>query len=172
MAKSWMMVENYVRIDQSQAHLCGWLLVRSTKSRDTWRKTRVCSWNSMPRLLRKNGTEMLLKGKSDLKSFLLRQWVTLKFYSARNSFFRIVQLLHNIELLKHLVVKKLISAVFVQVVIMDFRQIMGTKENLEKWADEQYKNSSQSYEKIVRKPRTCLAKAEREEIARFITKHK
>jgi len=51
------------------------------------------------------------------------------------------------------------------------RQIMGTKENLEKWADEQYKNSSQSYEKIVRKPRTCLAKAEREEIARFITKH-
>lgn len=53
-----------------------------------------------------------------------------------------------------------------------FRQIMGTKENLEKWADEQYKNSSQSYEKIVRKPRTCLAKAEREEIARFITKHK
>jgi hypothetical protein len=40
-----------------------------------------------------------------------------------------------------------------------------------KWADDQYKNSSQSYEKIVRKPRTCLAKAEREEIARFITKH-
>ena len=98
--------------------------------------------------------------------------MTFKFYSARNSFFRIVQLLHNIELLKLLVVKKLISAVFVQVVIMDFRQIMGTKENLEKWADEQYKNSSQSYEKIVRKPRTCLAKAEREEIARFITKHK
>lgn len=53
-----------------------------------------------------------------------------------------------------------------------FRQIMGTKENLLKWADEQYKNSSQSYEKIVRKPRTCLAKAEREEIARFITKNK
>jgi len=52
------------------------------------------------------------------------------------------------------------------------RQIMGTKENLLKWADEQYKNSSQSYEKIVRKPRTCLAKAEREEIARFITKNK
>ena len=49
---------------------------------------------------------------------------------------------------------------------------MGTKENLLKWADEQYKNSSQSYEKIVRKPRTCLAKAEREEIARFITKNK
>ena len=53
-----------------------------------------------------------------------------------------------------------------------FSQIMGTKENLLKWADEQYKNSSQSYEKIVRKPRTCLAKAEREEIARFITKNK
>jgi len=50
-----------------------------------------------------------------------------------------------------------------------FRQIMGTKENLTKWADVQYKGSNQSYEKITRKPRTCLSKSEREDIAAFIS---
>jgi hypothetical protein len=49
---------------------------------------------------------------------------------------------------------------------------MGTKENLTKWADEQYKGSNQSYEKITRKPRTCLSKSEREDIAAFISQNR
>lgn len=53
-----------------------------------------------------------------------------------------------------------------------FRQIMGTKENLLKWADVQYKGSNQSYEKITRKPRTCLSKSEREDIAAFISQNR
>lgn len=49
---------------------------------------------------------------------------------------------------------------------------MGTKENIDKWSLEQYKGSNQSYEKITRKPRTCLSKTEREEIATFISQNR
>ena len=43
-----------------------------------------------------------------------------------------------------------------------------TKENLEKWADESYAGSSQSYEKFNRRASTRLTKSEREEIAQFL----
>ena len=48
------------------------------------------------------------------------------------------------------------------------RQIEVTKENLEKWADDCYAGSSQSYEKFNRRASTRLTKSEREEIAQFL----
>ena len=43
-----------------------------------------------------------------------------------------------------------------------------TKDNVNKWSNEIYRDSTQSYEKFNRKTSIRLSKSEREEIADFI----
>ena len=56
-----------------------------------------------------------------------------------------------------------------RILILYFRQIEVTKDNISKWSQECYKNSTQSYEKFQRKSSIRLSRSEREEIGEFIS---